>query len=73
MFQSVIDHRQLQVVHDKFEFHLKLQIVNLRYYIAVRSLNYRETLCTTRLKLIKRAQTVEQRKTQPKELKHKKV
>ena len=25
MFQSIIDHLQLQVVHDEFEFHLKLQ------------------------------------------------
>ena len=25
MFRSIIDHRQLQVVHDEFEFHLKLQ------------------------------------------------
>ena len=24
-FRSIIDHLQLQVVHDKFEFHLKLQ------------------------------------------------
>ena len=25
MFRSVINHRQLQVVHDEFEFHFKLQ------------------------------------------------
>ena len=25
MFRSIIDHRQLQVAHDEFEFHLKLQ------------------------------------------------
>ena len=25
MFRSIIGHRQLQVVHDEFELHLKLQ------------------------------------------------
>ena len=54
MFQSVIDHRRLQVVHDKFEFHLKLQIVNLCYYIAIRSLNYRETLLQDKINKARR-------------------
>ena len=34
MLRSINDHRQLQVVHDEFEF--QCYNVNLRYYIAVR-------------------------------------
>ena len=36
MFRWILDHRQVQVVHDEFEFNLQSYNVNLRYYIAVR-------------------------------------
>ena len=72
MFWLIIDHRQLQVVHDEFEFHLKLQCEQV--YVITLPLEFKlPGNVTTRLKWIKRAQTVEQRKAQPKGLKHKKV
>ena len=43
MFRSIIDHRQLQVAHDEFEFHLKLQC-ELTLLHCLYSLNDRETL-----------------------------
>ena len=43
MFRSIIDNRQLKVVDDEFEFHLKLQC-ELMLLQCRWSLNDRETL-----------------------------
>ena len=39
MFRSIIDHRQLQVVHDEFEFHLQCEIA--RYYVITLPLEFK--------------------------------
>ena len=45
MFRSIIDHRQLQVVHYEFEFHLQCELasynVNLRYYVITLPLEFK--------------------------------
>ena len=59
MFRSIFDHLQLQVVHDEFEFHLKLQC-DWAYVITLPLEFKLPGNVTTRLKWIKRVQTVEQ-------------